>query len=217
MSGDSYLKRIWGDHDLRGRRLYLSALNLVELYDATKLEKYKTELDERIKTMLTLQKEQGGNLLLDRYGYSQTYAVQSLYKYQQITGAQHLRKALVDHARWVRDVPPLNHEMESYLATIYPLLLGYEFSGQRSYLDEALARAEVLKVRPLSKEVGYFKDVLTLNGALLDVSNMPKSNRRFTNWEVNQGLRVFGWTHAYNIPYLLYWLENEPVNVNKTK
>ena len=217
MTGDSYLKRIWGDHDLRGRRLYLSALNLVELYDATKLEKYKTELDERIKTMLTLQKEQGGNLLLDRYGYSQTYAVQSLYKYQQITGAQHLRKALVDHARWVRDVPPLNHEMESYLATIYPLLLGYEFSGQRSYLDEALARAEVLKVRPLSKEVGSFKDVLTLSGALLDVSNMPKSNRRFTNWEVNQGLRVFGWTHAYNIPYLLYWLENEPVNVNKTK
>lgn len=215
MTGDTYLKRIWGDHDLRGRRLYLSALNLVELYDATKLEKYKTELDARVKIMLTLQKEQGGNLLLDRFGYSQTYVAQSLYKYQQITGAKHLRKALLDHARWVRDVPPLNHEMESYLATIYPLLLGYEFSGQRSYLDEALARAEVLKVKPLLKEIASYKDVLTLSNDLLDISNMPKSNRRFTNWEVNQGLRVFGWTHAYNIPYLLYWMENEPANKTK--
>lgn len=208
MTGDSYIKRIWGDHDLRGRRLYLSVLNLVELYDATKLDKYKKELDDRVRIMLDLQKTQGGNLLLDRYGYSQTYAVQGLYKYQQITGEKGIQKALIDHARWVRDVPPLNHEMESYLATIYPLLLGYEFSGQSGYLKEALERAEILKVGLLSKEIDDFNEVQALSNALLDLSNMPKSNRRFTNWEINQGLRVFGWTHAYNVPYLLYWLEN---------
>ncbi|MBJ7882121.1 exo-rhamnogalacturonan lyase family protein [Gelidibacter salicanalis] len=133
MTGDTYIKRIWGDHDLRGRRLYLSVLNLVELYDATKLEKYKTELDERIDIMLELQGKQGGNLVLDRYGYSQTYVAQGLHKYYQLTGSPEVKKALIDHARWVKNVPPLNHKMESYLATIYPLIIGYELSGNKSY------------------------------------------------------------------------------------
>lgn len=215
MTGDTYLKRIWGEHDLRGRRLYLSVLNLVELYDATKLKKYELELDDRVNLMLTFQKEQGGNLVLDRYGYSQTYVAQGLYKYYQITGNKEVKKALLDHARWVRKVPPLNHEMESYLATIYPLLIGYEFSGQEIYLREALERAEVLKVKPLSKEISTFKDVKLLSEALLKTSSMTKSKGRFTNWEINQGLRVFGWTHAYNVPYLLYWLEKADLKNSK--
>jgi hypothetical protein len=209
MTGDTYLKRIWGEHDLRGRRLYLSVLNLVELYDATKSQKYKDELDERVDVMLELQKEQGGNLLIDRYGYSQTYVAQGLYKYYQLTGDDRITRALVDHARWVYNVPPYNHEMESYLATIYPLLLGYEFSGNKMYFEEALKRAEVLKVSALSKNQSKFKSQQEYSDALLEISNLPKSqNGRFTNWEMNQGLRVFGWTHANNIPYLLYWLEN---------
>lgn len=208
MTGDTYLKRIWGEHDLRGRRLYLSVLNLVELYDATKLEKYKKELDERVRLMLEFQERQGGNLLLDRYGYAQTYVAQGLYKYQQITGDDKVRKALLDHARWVRDVPPLNHEMESYLATIYPLLLGYEISGEMVYFNEALARANVLKIGVLPKNPQDYANAQEFSDDLVKISNLPKSEKRFTNWETNQGLRVFGWTHAYNIPYLLYWMEN---------
>ncbi|AWX43524.1 hypothetical protein HME9304_00513 [Flagellimonas maritima] len=215
MTGDTYLKRIWGEHDLRGRRLYLSVLNLVELYDATKLDKYKKELDERVDLMLMFQKEQGGNLLLDRYGYSQTYVVQGLYKYYQLTGEERIKKALLKHANWVRDVPPLNHEMESYLASIHPLLIGYEFSGQHAFLEEALARAEMLKVKKLSKNSSEFDSVESYNEALLKVSNLPKSDKRFTNWEINQGLRVFGWTHAYNIPYLLYWLDHKEQKITK--
>jgi len=209
MTGDTYIKRIWGEHDLRGRRLYLSVLNLVELYDATKLKKYKMELDERVDLMLELQKEQGGNLLLDRFGYSQPYVALGLYKYWQITARKEVRKALLDHARWVRDVPPFNHEMESYLATINPLLIGYEFSGRQSFLDEALKRAEILKVDKLSNKDYEFADVNTFNKALLDVSKLPKSKKVITNWEINQGLRVFGWTHAYNIPQLLYWMDKQ--------
>jgi hypothetical protein len=186
-------------------------LNLVELYDATKLEKYKNELDERVQLMLELQERQGGNLLLDRYGYAQTYVAQGLYKYQQITGDQKVRKALLDHARWVRDVPPLNHEMESYLATIYPLLLGYEISGEMVYFNEALARANVLKIGVLPKEPQEYANAQEFSDDLVKISNLPKSEKRFTNWETNQGLRVFGWTHAYNIPYLLYWMENAPL------
>ncbi|MER3318304.1 MAG: hypothetical protein RIB79_08425 [Allomuricauda sp.] len=212
MTGDTYINRIWGEHDLRGRRLYLSVLNLVELYDATKLQKYKDELDDRVGLMLELQERQGGNLLLDRYGYSQTYVAQGLYKYQQITGDKKVRKALLKHARWVRDVPPLNHEMESYLATIYPLLLGYEISGEKVYLDEALARAEVLKIGELPKIPEEYESAETYSEDLLEISNLPMSKGRFTNWQTNQGLRVFGWTHAYNIPYLLYWMDKENID-----
>ncbi|WP_371815736.1 hypothetical protein [Flagellimonas sp. 389] len=215
MTGDTYLKRIWGEHDLRGRRLYLSVLNLVELYDATKIVKYKKELDERVDLMLDFQKEQGGNLLLDRYGYGQTYVTQSLYKYYQLTGEECVKNALLKHAHWVRDVPPLNHEMESYFASIHPLLIGYEFSGHDTFLKEALERSELLKVGKLSKRSDEFESVESYNEALLKVSNLPKSKKRFTNWQINQGLRVFGWTHAYNIPYLLFWMDN--TDSRKTK
>jgi len=210
MTGDTYLKRIWGKHDLRGRRLYLSVLNLVELYDATKSIKYKKELDERVAIMLELQNEQGGNILIDRYGYSQTYVAQGLYKYYQLTGDEDISKALIDHARWVLNVPPYNHQMESYLATIYPLLLGYEFTGNEIYLNEAKKRAEYLKVDKLQKASNEFNNQKEYSQALLNISHLPKDeDGRFTNWETNQGLRVFGWTHAFNIPYLIYWLDKE--------
>ncbi|WP_299781579.1 hypothetical protein [uncultured Formosa sp.] len=209
MTGDTYLNRIWGDHDLRGRRLYLSILNLVELYDATKLEKYKTEIDERVKLMLELQKSQGGNLLLDRYGYSQTYVAQGLYKYYQLTGRDDVKKALVDHARWVKNIPPLNHQMESYLATIYPLLIGYDLSGNPSFLAEAKQRAEMLKVSELPIKVDKNTTQKAYSEALLKISRLPKDEKdNIAIWDLNQGLRVFGWTHANNIPYLLYWLDN---------
>jgi len=209
MTGDTYINRIWGEHDLRGRRLYLSVLNLVELYDATKLKKYKDELDDRVNLMLEFQERQGGNLLLDRYGYSQTYVAQGLYKYQQIFNDERVRKALVTHARWVRDVPPLNHEMESYLASIYPLIIGYEFSGDRRFLDEAKERAKLLKIGELPQLPEAYANANLFSDDLLKISNLPQSKGRFTNWQTNQGLRVFGWTHAYNIPYLLYWIEDE--------
>ena len=215
MTGDTYLKRIWGDHDLRGRRLYLSVLNLVELYDATKLKRYEDELKERVGLMLEFQERQGGNLLLDRYGYSQPYVAQGLYKYQQIFNDQNVRNALLEHARYVRDVPPLNHEMESYLATIYPLLIGYEFSGDKVFLEEAMDRAALLKVGELPQASEEYAGIETYSEDLLKISNLPESNGKFTNWQTNQGLRVFGWTHAYNIPYLLYWMDVEGIDENQ--
>ena len=213
MTGDTYLKRIWGEHDLRGRRLYLSVLNLVELYDATKLEKYKTELDDRVTIMLELQKEQGGNILLDRYGYSQTYVAQGLYKYYQLTGSKEVKKALIDHARWVKNVPPLNHQMESYLATIYPLIIGYDLSGNKAFFTEAMKRAELLKVSKLSLNINKDISQKAYSEALLEISKLPKDEGETAIWDLNQGLRVFGWTHANNIPYLLYWL-NKPEEIN---
>lgn len=102
------------------------------------------------------------------------------------------------------EVPPLNHQMESYLASIYPLLIGYELSGNKIYFDEACKRAEVLKVSKLEKSSGDFLSQKEYSEALLKVSNLPSDEGKPAIWEINNGLRVFGWTHAYNIPYLLY-------------
>jgi hypothetical protein len=97
--------------------------------------------------------------------------------------------------------------MESYLATIYPLLIGYEFTENKVFYYEALKRAQYLKIGELPMNPDSYTNVETFSDDLLKVSNLPKSEKRFTNWETNQGLRVFGWTHANNIPYLLYWMD----------
>ncbi|MCH7676113.1 hypothetical protein IH879_14335 [candidate division KSB1 bacterium] len=214
LTAETYLKHIWGEHDLRGRRLYLSVWNLAEIYDATKDERYLEELKDRVNTMLRLQQPQGGSLVLDRYGYAQVYVSHGLRKYLQLTGEQRVQTALVRHARWLRDVPPRNHGMESFLSTIHSLLLGYKLSGEPSLFREAVKRAELLKTDKLS-DPNLFDGShtqLELFNALESVDHMPPNEQapdRRPNWTLNGGSRVFGWTHAYNVPYLLYWLEKQ--------
>ncbi len=212
-TGDYYLRRVFGDHGLRGRRLYLSIWNLVELYDATKKQIYFDELQDRVELLLELQKDrdQNGSLNIDRYGYAQVYISQGLYKYYQLTGSEEVKDALVTHARWVRDNPPLNHKMESYLASIHSLLVGYEFSKDRTLLKEALARAQVLKTDKLPREPEEFETQKALAAALEEVSKLPDDpeSSRGAIWKITNGLRIFGWTHIYNIPSLIYWLEQE--------
>jgi hypothetical protein len=54
-TADMHLRRMWGEHELTGRRLYLAAWNLAEVYDATKDDRYKTDLDDRVARMLRLR------------------------------------------------------------------------------------------------------------------------------------------------------------------
>ena len=82
------------------------------------------------------------------------------------------------------------------------------------YLDEALARAEMLKIGELPKKPDAYENASEYSEDLLGISNLPMSKGRFTNWQTNQGLRVFGWTHAYNIPYLLYWMDEEHIDID---
>lgn len=211
LTSDSYLRRIWGEHDLRGRRLYLSVWNLVETWDATKDPKYLDEIKDRIDIMIQLQNgsDQYGSLVIDRYGYSQIYASHSLYKYYQLTGEEKIKNALVSHARVVRDNPPYNHEFESYLATIHPLIVGYEYTGDQSFLDEAILRSEVMKTDRLEQSFEELGTQKNISKALEDVSHLPlkgdfQATQRWTsNWSPVHGLRVFGWTHIFNVPWLL--------------
>jgi hypothetical protein len=211
-TGDYYRRRIFGKHGLTGRRLYLSVWNLVELYDATKDPRIREELDERVDRMLRLQREQGGNLVMDRYGYTQVYAARGLDKYYQLTGDPAVRDALIRHARWVRDNPPLNHAMESYLSSISVLLLGYQLSGDRSLCRTAYERAQPLKTNSLPLSFEEASSQAELFEALEGVSSLPRSREhpdRRPIWSITNGLRIFGWTHAYNVPYLVHWLERE--------
>ena len=211
-TGDYYRRRIFGEHGLTGRRLYLSVWNLVELYDATKNPEIREELDARVDRMLRLQEEQGGSLVMDRYGYAQVYVARGLGKYYQLTGDPAVRDALIRHARWVRDNPPLNHEMESYLASISTLLMGYKLSEDPSLYRTAYERAQALKTDPLPLSFDDAATQDTLFHALNSVSHVPHSREhpdRRPIWSATNGLRIFGWTHAYNVPYLVHWLEEE--------
>lgn len=218
LTADTYSGRIWGDHGLTGRRLYLSVWNMVEVWDATKDECYFEDLKDRVHRMLNLQggPDQCTSLVIDRYGYSQVYASHALRKYLQLTDDPKVHRALVRHARSVRDVPPWNHKYESYLSTIHSLLVGYELTGEPSFFREALGRAEFLKTEKLEKPLHSLKDQHEMEQALESVSHLPAetdyhegTDMDHAIWDISQGLRVFGWTHAYNVPYLLYWLRRE--------
>jgi hypothetical protein len=214
-TGDFYLRREFGDHDFRGRRLYLSIWNLIEIYDANKKQKYWDELNTRVSALLELQKEsdQAGSLVIERYGYSQVYLSQGLYKYYQLTSDQKVKNALIMHANWQLKNPSLNHKMESFMASIPSLLIGYEFTKDKSYLNEASERAKFLHTDPLPVNINSFKSKIEFAQALDKTSNMPpdtESMRGEAIWKATNGLRVFGWTHIYSIPYLIYWLNNKP-------
>ncbi|HKK45360.1 MAG TPA: hypothetical protein VJ964_07555 [Balneolaceae bacterium] len=213
---DLYLRRPWGKHGTTGRRLYLSVWNLDWVYDATKKEAYKEELNKRVKKMLRLQQPQGGGLVIHRYGYSQVYASQGLDLYLTNMGEENhpdVKASIVENARRLRDVPPLDHSYESYLSSIHGLVLGYKYTRNQSFLDEALHRAQVLKTDALPKSFDSYKTQKSLEVALDNTSHLPAKADRFEQrgdkpiWAITGGMRVFGWTHAYNIPYLIYFLE----------
>lgn len=211
-TADMHLKRLWGEHGLTGRRLYLALWNVIEVWDATKDERYWKEIEDLAARIVRLaENDQGGSLVLDRYGYADVYVSHSLWKYYQMTGDRRVAAALARHARRVRDVPPLNHEMESYLSSVYSLVLGYELTGEPSLLAEIRHRMEVLKVDKLARPFDAGWNQASLGEALEAVSHLPKqSSSRFRSkaiWSISNGFRVFGWTHAYTLPYALDLLD----------
>jgi hypothetical protein len=217
LTADHYLRRVWGEHDFRGRRLYLGIYNLAAVYDATKDQAYFEELTYRIDTAIQLQAEQGWSMNIDRYGYSQNYNSHGLLQYYNMTGDERVANAIVRHARRVRDVKPFDHDMESYLASIHSLIAGYEISGERSFLDSAVYRSEALRTGKLQIQITSATTQREFADALDQTSNLPgfedgRSHPFFGTrpiWAITNGLRVFGWTHAYNVPWLLHHLENE--------
>ena len=212
LTADYYVRRPFGEHGLRGRRLYLSIWNLAEVVDATKDPVYQQELEDRIHILRELQysPDQGGSIVIDRYGYSQIYVANGLRKVLQMTENPAIRTSILDNARRLRDLPPLNHDMESYLSSISSLLLGYEQSGEQSLLDAAVFRARYLKTGEIPASSFPLATQREYADALESVSEFPKTPgaRRPPIWQIANGLRIFGWTSIYQVPYLNYWIED---------
>ena len=223
LTADMHLRRLWGEHELTGRRLYLSIWNLAEVWDATKDARYAQELEVRVLKMLQLQRDQADQLALERYGYANVYATHGLWKYYTMTESAPVRAALVRNARAVRDIPPLNHMMESYLATIHGLSLGYRLTGDQTFVEEVQRRLEPLRVDALPRPIGDSWTRADLFTALERASRLPADpNRLRPNaaneytaapaprraiWSFTNGLRVFGWTTAYGVPWALSVLD----------
>lgn len=213
LTGDYYIRRIFGEHGLTGRRLYLSIENLAELYDASKESKYLKELNYRIEHLLELQKKQGGRMIIDRYGYSQNYLSHGLTKYMQMFDRPDIERAFVTHARSLLNVPPLDHDYESYLASIYTLIVAYDLTGLDIYLDEAIKRGQHLYVDEIKQPFNKFSTQKMLADEMEKVSHMPTAGEgpsfrgRQPIWAFSHGMRIFGWTHAFGIPYLIDRME----------
>jgi hypothetical protein len=215
LTGDYYLRRIFGEHGLTGRRLYLSIWNLAELYDATKDKEFLDELQFRVDRMLDLQKDQGGRMVIDRYGYSQNYASHGLSKYLQLFDDRTVELAIVEHARSLVNNPPLDHDMESYLSSIHALVRGYDLTGDRDFLMEACRRAVHLRTDEMPRPFESYKTQRDLIEQMEGVSNLPGRgegdaifNGRLPIWSFSNGLRIFGWTHIYGVPYLIDRLQS---------
>jgi hypothetical protein len=210
-TAEMHLCRIWGEHGLTGRRLYLSVWNVVEVWDATKDPRYERELHDYVDRMLRVQeREQGGSLIMDRFGYASVYATHGLAKYLAMTGDRRVRAALIRHAQTMRDLEPLNHQMESYFSSIHSLVVGYNLTGDASYLDVMTKRLELMKTGALPRAIDDSWTQHDLNVALENVSHLPPDpNRRDGRglWDITNGLRVFGWTHGYTLPWALDVLE----------
>ncbi len=97
--------------------------------------------------------------------------------------------------------------------------MGYELTGEKSFLDEAVRRAKMMSTREIlgPPAEGWtnrsFFDALDRIDPLPKVSPLPSppgARPHRVNWSFTHGLRIFGWTHAYGLPRLLYWLSAEP-------
>jgi hypothetical protein len=210
-----HLRTIFGEHDLTGRRLYLSIWNLTEVWNATKDPRYKRELDARLERLLTLQKQQGDSLVVERYGYSHNYVIRGIDRFLSINDNQATRRDLEDavirHARRVRDVPPLNHQMESYLSSLGALVAGYNLTQDEGMLREMRKRLDLMKLEALKQPIGPNSDQAEVAAAIETASHLPGDPARPKDralWAATNGLRVFGWTHAFTIPYALRTLED---------
>ena len=218
MTADLHMRRPWGEHGLTGRRLYLSVWNLVCVWDATKDPRYREELEDRIGRMLRLQERQSGSLVMDRYGYAHIYASHGLSRYLAATGDDTVRRALLRHARWARDVPSLNHWMESYLSALHVLALAHELTGEASFLEAIERRVRLLETDALPRPIDAEWTRSALFEAIEAADHMPGDPARFrpdlsdpearrrsrrAGWAATNGLRVFGWTHAYGLPWAL--------------
>jgi len=87
-------------------------------------------------------------------------------------------------------------------------MAGHNLSGEPSLFREAVRRAQVLKTDALPDTLETYRTQKALAEALESASRLPDGrDGRPGIWRMTGGLRVFGWTHFYNVPWLIHALE----------
>src|SRR5690625_6661623 len=116
--------------------------------------------------MLDLQRKQGGRIAIDRYWYSQNYISHGLSKYLQMFDRPDVEQALIDNARSLYNVAPVDHDMESYLSSIHPLLVGYDLTGEDFFFIGACERSLHLLVDEIDRTLLEIDTLRELSYAL---------------------------------------------------
>ncbi|MCR4374429.1 MAG: hypothetical protein NUW22_06230, partial [Acidobacteria bacterium] len=104
----------------------------------------------------------------------------------------------------------------------HSLVLGYRLTGDVSFVDEMRRRLEPLQVDALPRPIDGTWTQAGLFAALEKADHFPDDPNRFrpnaTNvgttapparrpiWSFTNGLRVFGWTTAYTVPWAIQLL-----------
>jgi hypothetical protein len=104
--------------------------------------------------------------------------------------------------------------MESYLSTVYGHVLGYEVTKEPSLLAEIRKRISTLPMDKIDVPFDGSATQAQVFEAIDHASHLPRGSVRRRGpeiWSATNGLRVFGWTYAYTLPYALDLLERESV------
>ena len=100
--------------------------------------------------------------------------------------------------------------MESYLSSVYGLVVGYELTREPSLLAEIKKRIATLPIDPVTVPFDGTTTQTQLFEAIGKSSHLPRGSVRRRGpeiWSAANGLRVFGWTYAYTLPFALDLLE----------
>lgn len=98
-------------------------------------------------------------------------------------------------------------------SSIHSLVIGCELTKEPSFLDVIKKRLEVMKTDALPRPIDDSWTQHDLAVALEKVSHLPPDPNRPNGrgiWSITNGLRVFGWTHGYTLPWALDVLEHVP-------
>jgi hypothetical protein len=93
------------------------------------------------------------------------------------------------------------------------LITAYDLTGEEQFLIEACERSSHLLIDPMQTPINEFGTQAEFQTAMEEVSNLPATqsdsffSRRLPVWSFSMGLRIFGWTHAYSVPYMIDRLE----------
>src|SRR5262249_3342287 len=97
------------------------------------------------------------------------------------------------------------------LSSAYTLVLGYDLTGEPSLLAALRERLAHLVTDKIDRPFDATSTPAEMYDAFERASHLPReTTSRFRSkpiWSATNGIRVYGWTHAYTLPYAIDLLQ----------